>query len=153
MLRAFLLLAVACLLAGVPCRLEASDARFDRVVVAPARTSIYVGSVTLTMPAFVRTSDGYESAYHAKVFPYFFSNEDGRLRIEITDAMLAQLARGERIDFKGQGARSDGAERRLEGSAVPADAWSGALTVRVFVSPRIQLIFHTTYRFEPGGRG
>jgi hypothetical protein len=127
----------------------ATDARFERVVVAPTKTSIYVGTVSMTMPPFTRTATGFESTYAARVFPFFFSNEDGRLRIDITDAMLAQLARGEKIDFHGLGTRTDSAERRIEGTAEPVDATSGKLKVRVFVSKRIELIFHTTYRFEP----
>jgi len=129
------------------------ERRFDRVTVAPAKTSIYVGTVSLTMPAFTRKDGAFESTYQAKVFPYFFSNEDGRLRIDISDAQLKELAQGRRIQFQGRGVRDDGVERRIEGSALPADAASGALTVRVFISKRIQLIFHTTYRFEVPPRG
>ena len=148
MLRAWFLFAIACLISGTPGVRAAADVRFDRVIVAPTKTSIYIGTVGMTMPPFERTALGFESTYHARVFPYFFSNEEGRLRIDITDAMLAQLARGEKIQFHGLGTRTDGAERRLEGSAEPTDARSGKLTVRVSVSKRIQLIFHTTYRFE-----
>jgi hypothetical protein len=122
---------------------------YDHVVVPPAKTSIYVGSVTLLMPDFVRRATTYETRYEAKVFPYFFSNEQGRVSIEITDDMLARLARGETVAFKGRGIRDDGVERRLEGTATPGDAVSGKLKVRVFVSKRIELIFNTTYRFQP----
>ena len=125
--------------------------RFDNVVVPAAKTSIYLGSVTLVMPDFARRAGNYESRYEAKVFPYFFSNEQGRVAIEITDDMLARLERGERVDFKGRGIRDDGVERRLEGTATPTDARSGKLKVRVFVSKRIELIFNTTYRFSQGG--
>lgn len=122
-------------------------ARYERVEVAPAKTSIYVGSVTMTMPGFTRQAGTYTSTYEARVFPFFFSNEHGRLRVDIADAQLGQLARGEAIDFKGQALSADGAERRIEGRATPADATSGKLKVRVFVSRRIELIFNTTYRF------
>lgn len=148
MLRAWLLLAITCLISGASGVSAAAAGQFDRVVVAPARTSIYIGTVSMTMPPFERTARGFESTYQARVFPYFFSNEEGRLRIEVTDAMLAQLAQGRKIEFLGLGTRSDGAERRIEASAEPTDARSGKLTVRVSVSKRIQLIFHTTYRFE-----
>lgn len=121
---------------------------YDHVVIPPAKTSVYVGSVTLTMPDFVRQGGVYESSYAAKVFPYFFSNERGRVYVEIPDPLLEQLARGERIEFKGRGVRDDGVERRIEGTATPADAMSGKLKVRVFVSRKIELIFNTTYRFE-----
>jgi hypothetical protein len=151
MLRRLLLLSA--LVAGLTASGAGVEPRFDRVTVAPAKTSIYVGTVSLTMPAFIRKDGGYESTYQAKVFPYFFSNEGGRLRIEISDAQLTDLTQGRRIQFQGRAVRDDGVARRLEGSALPADAANGALTVRVVISKRIQLIFHTTYRFEPSPRG
>lgn len=150
--RLLLLVALAASLAASGATVD-PEPRFDRVTVAPAKTSIYIGTVSLTMPAFIRKAGSFESSYQAKVFPYFFSNEDGRLRIEISDAQLKELAQGRRIQFQGRGVRDDGAERRIEGSALPSDAASGALTVRVFISKRIQLIFHTTYRFEASSRG
>lgn len=121
--------------------------RYERVDVAPAKTSIYIGSVTMTMPGFTRAAGIYSSTYEAKVFPFFFSSEHGRLSVDIADAQLAQLARGEAIEFKGEAVNADGAARRIEGRATPADAASGRLKVRVFVSRRIELIFNTTYRF------
>lgn len=120
---------------------------YPRVDVAPTRTSIYIGTVAMTMPPFTRRGEGFESTYVASVFPYFFYNESGSLRIEFPAEALARLARGESVDFTGRAARTDGAERRIEGRATPADARSGKLKVRVFYSRRIELIFNTTYRF------
>jgi hypothetical protein len=119
------------------------------VTIEPAKTSIYVGSVTMTMPPFTRVQDRYESSYAAKVFPYFFSNEQGRLAITFTDEQLAQLGRGERVSFKGSARSSEGEDRQIEGFATPADATSWKIKVRVFVSKKIELIFNTTYRFAP----
>lgn len=146
MLRLALVLAACCALAR-PSVAAAPAGAPDRVEVAAAKTSIYVGSVTLTMPAFVRKDGVYESTYAAKVLPYFFANESGRLAIEMSDAQLARLIRGETVDFTGRGIRADGVERRVEGRATPADGASGKLKVRVFVSRRTELIFNTTYRF------
>lgn len=120
---------------------------YARVDIAPTKTSIYVGTVSMTMPAFTRAAGTYSSTYVAKVFPFFFSNESGRLSVEISDALLQQLGRGEAIEFSGRAVNESGAERRIEGKATPADATSGKLKVRVFVSRRIELIFNTTYRF------
>lgn len=122
-------------------------ARYDRAEVAPAKTSIYIGTVTLTLPPLARRDGAYETAYTAKVFPYFFSNESGRLRIDAGDDLLRRLARGETVEFTGRAVRTDGKERRVEGRAVPTDAASGKIKVRVHVPPRIELIFNTTYRF------
>jgi hypothetical protein len=148
MLRRLVLPALACLVLEAPGADIAPASNYNRVVVPPAKTSIYLGSVTMTMPDFTRKGGAYESSYQAKVFPFFFSNEQGRVSIEISDDQLRQLARGERMEFKGRGVRDDGAERRLEGTAIPTDATSGTLKIRIFVSKRIELIFNTTYRFE-----
>jgi hypothetical protein len=128
---------------------DASLARYDRVEIAPAKTSIYVGSVAMTLTPFLRKNGVYHSVYHAKVFPYFFWNEQGWIAIEISDDALRQLAKGEVVQFQGRGMNDDGEERHIEGRAVPADANTGKIKVRVFVSKRIQLIFNTTYRIGP----
>lgn len=122
---------------------------FNQVEVAPTKTSIYVGTVAMTTSTFTRREHGFEAAYVAKVFPYFFSNESGRLFIEMSAAQLEALAQGAAIEFKGRGVRTDGVERRVEGRATPLDATSGKLKVRVYVSKRVELIFNTTYRFIP----
>jgi hypothetical protein len=126
---------------------EAPLSRYEKVDVATAKTSIYVGTVTMAMPTFVRQNGVYETRYTAKVFPYFFYNEAGKLSVEIGNDLLRQLERGEPIEFKGRAVRDDGAERRVEGKATPTDATTGKLKVRVFVSKHTELIFNTTYRF------
>jgi hypothetical protein len=121
--------------------------RFARVEVAPARTSIYVGTVSMTMPPFARQDAGYQARYSAKVFPYFFYSEEGTLVVDVSEDMLRRLAAGEPVEFGGRARSDDGAERRVEARAVPVDAATGRIKVRVFVSRRLELIFNTTYRF------
>jgi len=153
-LLAGLLIIARCSAAGVAsARAENALGRYSRVEVAPTKTSIYIGSVAMRMPVFARTQNLYESTYTARVFPYFFYNESGKLFVEIDDAQLQRLAHGETIEFTGRGVRDDGTVRRVEGKATPVDAASGKLKVRVFVSRKIELIFNTTYRFplvDPG---
>lgn len=122
-------------------------AGFKTVEIAPTKTSIYVGTVSLTMPVLQRNNITYSATYVAKVFPFFFESENGELSIDIPNEDLIRLARGEVVNFVGRGKNSDGQERRIEGRAIPADAQSGKIKVRVFVSKKIQLIFNTTYRF------
>jgi hypothetical protein len=122
-------------------------ARYRRVEIAPARTSIYVGFVSMTVPIMVRTGTTYSASYTARVVPYFFYSEKGRLYVDVTDAQLAELAHGNTIEFTGRGVRDDGAERRVTGKASPIDGDSGKIKVRVLVSKHIELIFNTTYRF------
>ena len=124
---------------------------YDRVLVPPAKTSIYIGNVTLTPGVLKRENATYTTSYHCKVFPYFFYNEDGRLTIEISDEQLALLEKGERIAFKGTAKNTDGDDRRIEGHATPnaPGATEGKLKVRIFVTKKIELIFNSTYRFAP----
>jgi hypothetical protein len=124
---------------------RASD--YARVDIAPTKTSIYIGTVSMTMPAFVRHEDRYESTYAAKVFPYFFYNEQGTLAIDLPETALRRLAAGETVEFSGRAHNTAREERRVEGKATPTDARSGKLKVRVFVTKRIELIFNTTYVF------
>lgn len=128
-------------------------ARYAAVSVETAKTSIYIGSVTLAMPIFTRQGITYSTTYAARVFPYFFYNEKGSLSIDVPDADLRKLEHGETIEFTGQARTTGGEDRRIEGRAQPADATSGKLKVRVFVSPKIQLIFNTTYRFVSATTG
>ena len=114
------------------------------VEIAPAKTSIYIGSVTMTMPTFQRIGARYESSYVARVFPYFFYNERGTLAIDFTAEQLTRLDRGERVDFQGRARSESGEPRRIEGHATPTDATSGKIKVRVFVTEKIDLIFNTT---------
>jgi len=122
---------------------------FAHVAVASTWTSIYLGTVSLTVPEFVRRGSTFESPYAAKVIPFFFYNERGRLSVELDEAALARLARGETVAFTGRAVSAGGEERRVEGKATPADALTGKLKVRVLVSAKIELIFNTTYRFAP----
>lgn len=142
----FLLALIA--LAPLRCAEPAAVPDFRRVEVKPTWTSIYIGTVSLQMPPFTRTAAGdFESTYSARVLPYFFYNETGRIGIRVSDAALRQLARGETIEFSGRAVNHAGEDRPVEGRATPADAASGKIKVRVRVSPRIELIFNTTYRF------
>jgi len=120
---------------------------YAEVNVAPTRTSIYIGTVSLTMPTFQRDGVAFRSSYVCKVFPYFFYNEKGTLFIDVPDADLARLAAGETITFSGKAINMDGEPRRIEGRAVPASPTDGKIKVRVFVTAKIELIFNTTYFF------
>ncbi len=121
--------------------------RYRRVEVAPTKTSIYVGTVSLALPPLERRKGEYTTTYEASVFPFFFYNETGRLWIECSDEQLRRLERGERVAFRGRVQRADGSEHRVEGTVTPADVTSGKVKVRVFATASVELIFNTTYRF------
>ena len=145
-----LLIVIACMRAAAAASagVDTPSATYDRVTIEPTKTSIYVGTVSLTMPAFKRRAGSYESTYSAKVFPYFFANEKGTIAIVLPDESLLTLARGEVTEFSGRAVNANGEARRVEGKATPSDPISGKIKVRVFVSKKIELIFNTSYRFE-----
>jgi len=120
---------------------------WDRVSIAPMKTSIYVGSVTLTTEPFVRAGSTLSSTYHAKVWPWFFWGETGRITITLTDANLASMARSETTEFTGEATSHKNKPRQVTGRAQPADAVSGKIKVRI-LADGYELIFNGGYRFE-----
>ncbi|MBL9216573.1 MAG: hypothetical protein JNG83_13935 [Opitutaceae bacterium] len=129
--------------AAVPLR---ADAAPTRVTVGPMKTSIYVGSVTLTMTPFVQKGDGFESSYEASVFPWFFWGESGPITIRLPQSDLERLARRETVEFTGDASNHKGKPRTITGRAQPADATSGKIKVRI-MADGIELIFNGTYAF------
>jgi hypothetical protein len=142
-----LILLVLSLLAVARAVSAAIDPLYNEVTVEPTKTSIYVGSVSLKLPPFSRENGTYRTTYQAKVFPYFFHSENGTLAIHFSEEDLQRLAAGETIEFTGEAKNSDGEAREVTGRAQPFDPRSGKLKVRVRVTPKIELIFNTTYRF------
>jgi hypothetical protein len=129
-------------------RADADIRRFSVIEIKPAKTSIYIGTVSLSLQPFVRHEGTYLSSYNARVFPFFFANESGRITIPVPDEMLRKAARGETVNFVGKGLSEDGDERRIEGLATPAGPADGKMRVRVFVSKRIAFTFNTTYHLR-----
>jgi hypothetical protein len=122
---------------------------WDRVTVAPMKTSIYIGSVTLTPEPFVRKGSSLTASYTAKVWPWFFWSETGRITIPLTDAILAGLARGETAEFTGEAADHRNKPRQVSGRAQPADATSGKFRIRI-TADGYSLVFNGTYRLGGG---
>jgi hypothetical protein len=121
---------------------------WERVTVAPMKTSIYVGSVRLISSVFERQGEQFSATYEAKVFPWAFWSETGTIRLQVAPAELARLARGEVIDFTGDAANHKGKPRRVTGRAYPAGIDTGKIKVRIAVDDT-ELIFNGNYRFAP----
>jgi hypothetical protein len=127
-------------------------ARFGVVAIKPASASIYIGTVSMSYPPFVRKGVVYSSTYYARVFPYFFYNERGRIWIVVTDDDLRRVSSGQPVDFKGRAISDSGEERKVDGSAVPTGPWTGRIRVRVYVTRRIALTYDTTYELAGATR-
>jgi hypothetical protein len=144
--------ALAFALAAAASALGAGDdlARFSEVSIRPATAFIYVATVTMTIPPFVRHNGVYSSTYTARVFPYFYS-ERGRIWITVPDDLLRRVADGQAIDFTGRAVNEDGEERKVVGHAVPTGRLLGSIQVRVFVTRRISINYDTTYELLGSG--
>ena len=130
---------------------EGELARFQSLTVESARTSIYVGSVKLDIPRLTRQGTVFVSTYSARVLPFFFMSEKGRIAIDVPDADLRRLQAGETVEFSGQAINESGEPRRIEGRATALDPGHGDIKVRVFVTQSIELIFNTTYTLADAG--
>lgn len=122
--------------------------RYNVVDIKPSVASLYIASVTMTMPPFVRKQSVYSSTYFAKVFPYFFYSERGRIWIIVPDADLKRVAQGMPVDFVGHALSDSGEERKVVGHAVPTGPTGGRIRVRVFITRRIALNYDTTYELK-----
>ncbi len=119
---------------------------WDAVVMAPVKTSIYVGSVTLITSEFHRDGDKFTATYEAKVWPWFFWNETGKITITLPYSDLAKLALGERVEFTGEAFNHKNKPRHVTGRAERTDPANGKIKVRIGVDDT-ELVFNTTYRF------
>lgn len=143
-MRLVLLLAIA-LLAALPG--HAAGTEWTRVSVPEMKTSIYVGSVTLTAGPFERSGDKWTTTYGAKVFPWFPWSEHGDITITVSDADLARLAKGETVEFAGDAMNHKKKPRKVTGRAQAANNHSGKIKVRIHVDD-VELIFNGTYELS-----
>ena len=120
---------------------------WDSVTVAPMKTSIYVGSVTLTTGVLKRAGDHFSTTYEAKVWPWFFWSETGSISITLPQADLEKLARGERVEFTGEAFNYKNKPRKVTGRAERINGATGKIKVRIGVDDT-ELIFNGTYRFN-----
>ena len=126
--------------------LGAAEPGLDDVMVPPLKTSIYVGSVTLTPGVFERHGDTYTTSYEVEVWPWLFWGETGKVTIHLTAAELARVRVGQPVDFRGEGANQKGKPRKINGRVVPGDAHTGRIKIRI-TADGYTLIFNSTYRF------
>jgi hypothetical protein len=120
---------------------------WDAVTVAPMKTSIYIGSVSLIVAEFRREGDKFATTYEAKVRPWFFWSETGRVTITLPQPELARLAIGERVEFTGEGTNHKNKPRQITGYAERVAGASGKIKVRLSADG-YELIFNGTYRFN-----
>lgn len=120
---------------------------WDSVTVAPMKTSIYIGSVTLATGEFRRDGDRFSTTYEARVRPWFFWNETGRITITLPYADLERLARGDRVEFTGEAFNHKHKPRHVTGRAERIDGATGKIKVRIGVDGT-ELIFNGAYRFN-----
>jgi hypothetical protein len=128
----------------------------DVATVTPAKTSVFLGTMTLALSPLVRTGNRFESTYKADFFPLAFFGEQGRFWIETSDADLARVEKGEAVTFTGEAESASHEKHRVTGRITPKDAATGSIHVRVFMTATTAIPFDSTYRFTgqptpPGG--
>jgi len=117
------------------------------VSIEPARAKdVPAMRITLATKPMGQTESGYESTYSVTVFPFFFFNETGSIRINLAPGILERLEAGEVVSFSGEAINQSNARRLIEGRAYPENKLTGRLRIVVKVGG-IELIFKTTYRF------
>ena len=139
-------LSVSVLPAAAP---AAAVTGWDRVSVGPMKTSFYIGSVTLKTETFVRQGSNLTTNYEARVFPWFFWSETGRISITLTDANLASMAQNETTEFASEAVNHRNKPRQVTGRTQPTDATSGKFKIRIMADGH-ELVFNGTYRFGDG---
>ena len=120
------------------------------VAIESMKTSIYIGNVTLTTSEFTRNGEHYTATYDARVWPWAFWNETGRITIKLPVADIERLKRGERIEFTGEAANHKNKPRHVTGRADRTGEGTGKIKVRIGVDDT-ELIFNGTYRVPPAG--
>lgn len=131
-----------------PDHVQNPEPAYTRIVsVEPSKAKgVPAMRITLASDPMRRTASGYESTYSVKVIPFFFFNETGSIRIDLTPGALELLGAGQVVSFTGEAVNQNNARRLIEGRATPTDAQSGRIRIVVKVGG-IELIFKTTYRF------
>ncbi len=122
---------------------------WDHVSLPTMKTSIYVGSVTLTTKVLERQGSMLATTYEARVFPWFFWSETGRITLTLSDANLASLAKGEATEFTGEAFNQKNKSRKVTGRVQPVDISSGKIKLRI-LADGVELVFNSTYQF--GGK-
>jgi hypothetical protein len=152
-MRPLLALTLLSLAGAAPARGADDLAKFAQVLIRPASSSFYIASVSMSYQPFMRHKGVYSSTYVARVFPYFFLGERGRIWIAVPDEALARVNRGESVAVTGHALSDDGDERKIDGIATPTGPREGRIKVRVFVSRRIILTYNTTYALQGPDEG
>jgi hypothetical protein len=131
-----------------PDPVQKPEPAYTRVVsVEPSKAKgVPAMRITLTAEPMQRTESGYESTYSVTVFPFFFFNETGSIRIDLAPEALEMLGAGQVISFTGEAVNQRDVQRLIEGRATPTDTQSGRIRIVVKIGG-IELIFKTAYRF------
>ena len=123
---------------------------WSTVAIESMKTSIYIGNVTLTTSEFKRDGDQYTATYEARVWPWVFWSETGRITIRLPAADIERLERGERVEFVGDAANHKSKPRHITGRADRTSDGAGKIKVRIGVDDT-ELIFNGIYRVPSVG--
>lgn len=129
---------------------SAADTLPPQAVEIPVmRTSIYIGSVTLTVSTLERIADtlDYSADYQARVIPWLFWSETGRITLTPKETDIERLFEGETIEVDGSATNHRGKPRIVSAKIQPEDLDGGIIKVRIEAGGT-KLVFDGRYRFE-----
>jgi hypothetical protein len=119
------------------------------LMVASSSTPVTGGTVTLHIDPLHLKGGCYVGAYHIKVSPYFFRNEDGDLSMNAPEKSVRDLSEGLPVVFTGKATSHKGKVKLINGTITPAgkDKHEGTVSLW-FMSGDTKMTFNTTYRAE-----
>ncbi|MGB8356202.1 MAG: hypothetical protein WCD79_20055 [Chthoniobacteraceae bacterium] len=147
MLSVFSLLNAQSSVASVPAADKAGGPKCT-MFVDPACTTVYLGKVNLTVNPLVHRGKFYLGGYAIKVMPYTFKNEQGTLKMDISDEAFQKLTEGKAVEFTGKATNEkNGKQKVVTGKTAPSGNGCGVATFTI-VTDHGLMVFNTPYHLE-----
>ena len=118
-----------------------------RMFVDPSSTTVSHNKVRLIVEPLTHQGKFYVGSYRLKVFPYFFKNETGTLKLNAPTEGFQKFAQGTEMKFTGKATNNKGAKDKvITGKATPSDVDKGNLIFSL-ETDNGRMTFKTSYHF------
>ena len=118
-----------------------------RMFVDPSSTTVSHNKVRLIVEPLTHKGKFYLGSYQLKVFPYFFKNETGTLKLDAPDGGFRKFTEGTEVKFTGKATNNKGAKDKvITGKAKPSDEDKGSLIFSL-ETDNGRMTFKTSYHF------
>jgi hypothetical protein len=110
-------------------------------------TKVSLGKVNLIVNPLTHKGNFYLGAYQIKVFPYFFKNEKGALKMEASKNSVLKLSKGIPMNFTGTATNNKTGEMKIvRGKATPLTIDRGVAMFAIITDNGL-MVFNTSYHF------